>query len=500
MIVQPKENKPVMLSSLLATEGNRITGKIVIRSCGTDPNERLKNGLFVCLAEDADSADEQITQAIKQGASVAVVREGLFHGQQPLSGYVFEVEEPLEVFGRACQALLDNPGSKLKLIGITGTSGKTSLSYVIAGVLAESGSPVGLIGSLGTYNGKSLVPESETTPRADRLALRLAEMVDNGCTHAIIEVSSEAIDRHHLDGLIFDAICLTNIRRDHLDYHRSLEQYRKTKMRVFDYADANTLVVCNADDRVTGAILHLIPCPTITVGLHPSETMVSGMLVEQNRSGQTFYVVAGIDAVPIRTRIIGTEHIYNSLFAAALAMCWELDLKKIVPGIERVEHIPGRLEQIDCGQPFAVFVDNASTPESLEATLKTIQAVSTGKIYCVLGIPQGKDRSKRPLMGRKAETHSDVVAITSGSFAETANEEAVTDILQGFDCRDRNVRSWAKRKDAIVWALSDAGPEDTVLIIGSGAAEDRPDEIISDRQFVRNWLYENQPCLEPFWY
>ena len=500
MIVQPRESRPVMLSSILATEGSRVTGKIVIRSCGTDPNDKLQNGLFVCLANEAAEALAQLNRAMRNGgASVAVIKSGLLSETQDLPGFVFEVSDPREVYGRACQALMDNPASKMKMIAVTGTAGKTSLSYVIAGMLAESGNPVGLIGSLGTYNGKTLRADSETTPPPDRLARRLAEMVKNGCTHAIIEVSSEALDRHYLDGLVFDAICLTNIRRDHLDYHHSLEQYRKTKMQIFDYADENTLVVCNANDRVTEAILHLIPCPTLTVGMHPTDCMVNGMLVEQNRGGQTFYIVAGIDAVPLHTKIIGTEHIYNCLITAALGICWDIDLKTIVPGIERVEHIPGRLEQIDCGQPFAVFVDNANTPDSLEATLRTLQTLSSGKIYCVLGIPAGEDRSKRPLMGRTAETFSDIVAITSGSYNESAKDEAVTDILQGFDCRDRNVRSWAKRKDAIIWALSDAGPDDVVLIIGSGEAGEN-DDSTCDRQFVRCWLYENQPCLEPFWY
>lgn len=502
MINQPNDGRLVTLASILVSEVPEACQQ-EIRSCGVSPDESYNQGLFVCLATSAAQAEKEIDRAITRGAVVAVVRRGLFSARRLalFASFLFEVDEPLDVFGTACQILLDRPADKLCLIAVTGTAGKTSLSYLIAGMLAEAGSPVGLIGSLGVYNGKALIPGTETTPTADRLALRLSEMVENGCTHAIIEVSVQALAEHRIAGLKFDAICLTNIRRDHLDELHSVERYRKTKMKIFDYATPQTLVVCNADDRVTQAVLHLIDNPTITVGMRPSDSLVSGMPVELNRGGQTFYIVAGNDAVPVHTKIIGTEHIYNCLLAAALGICRNIDLQTIVPGLERVEHIPGRLEQIDCGQPFAVFVDNASTPETLEATLRTIRSVTSRRLYCVFGTPGDADRSKRPLLGQIASNMADDLVVTSADFTMPATEEALADVLAGIKDAP-HTRSYCQRPEAIAWALSNVSPDDTVVIIGSDPVvdEDASEEILSSRQFVRNWLYENQPSLEPFWF
>ena len=387
----------------------------------------------------------------------------------------------------------------MKSIAITGTSGKTSVSYIIAGMLAESGYPVGLIGSLGVYDGRVLLPNRETTPRPLLMAELMARMLRNGCSHVIVEVSSEALEDSRLSGIKFDAVCLTNVRRNHLDLHKTVDLYRRTKMKIFDYVKEDALVVCNPSDRVTGAILHLIKNPTITIGLHPNEAMVNGMRVEQNRGEQTFYIIAGSDAIPVRTKIIGKEHICNCLTAAALGLSWDIDLKTVVRGIERVEHIPGRMERIDCGQPFGVFVDNASTPDSLADVLSTLREVTEGMIYTVLSAPDDNDRSKRPLMGRAAEQGSDLVILTIGRQADPAT--GVKDLLQGIENSAKCLKRTFRRSDAITWALSNAAPEDTVLIIGSDLTPGvDPEETVSDRQFVRHWLYENQPCLEAFWY
>ncbi|MBR5626356.1 MAG: hypothetical protein IKW74_01885, partial [Thermoguttaceae bacterium] len=365
----------VFLSSLLKKERITAPEEIFVCSCSTNPEDFLHKGLFVCLARPEEKIISEVSMAVEHGAEVVIVRSGCQASVQENfpDALVLEAADPRVIYGKICQEFYGNPAGKLKLIAVTGTSGKTSLSYVIAGILAEAGYPVGLIGTLGVYDGQTLTPCSETTPNPERMAELLAKMVENECTHAIIEVSSVAIEKRWLSGLLFDAVCLTNIRRDHLDYHRTVDQYRRTKMQIFKYLKKDAIAICNLDDRVSDAVLHLIDCPTMTVGMYPTECMVSGMLVEQSISNQVFYIFAGTDAVPVHTHIIGNEHIYNCLLATALGISWDIDLKTVVRGIERVEHIPGRFEQIDCGQPFGVFVDNANTSESLMAVLKTIR-------------------------------------------------------------------------------------------------------------------------------
>lgn len=504
MLLQPGNGIPVTLSSILEEEECSIIKEIEICSCGTDPQDKFRKGLFVCLEEKASDAEEAIERALISGASAAVVRAGLTKEFELFvnQDFIYEVKDPKLVYGRACQALLGNPAEKLKLVAVTGTSGKTSLSYVLAGVLAASGNPVGLIGSLGSYDGKTLIPNHETTPGPDTLASLMAKMVRNNCTHAIIEVSSHALEQEKIAGISFDAICLTNIRRDHIDYHGTIENYRRTKMKIFDYAKKDAIVICNVDDRVSEAILPLIKNPTMTVGMHPANCLVSGMPIEQDKTCQTFYLVAGIDAVPVRTKIIGCEHIYNCLTAAALGVSWNFNLKDIVRGIERVEYVPNRLERIDCGQPFAVFLDNSNTPETLSKSLETLRSVTTGKIYCLMGLPHDDERSKRGALGRVLDTMADAVIITNGNLRLGSDSEAIAnDIVSGIKDR-KKFKSISKRKEALIWTLSDAQPDDTVLIVsGSASSEAKSTKEQSlDRQFIRDYLYENQASLEPFWF
>ncbi|MDO5553107.1 MAG: UDP-N-acetylmuramyl-tripeptide synthetase [Planctomycetia bacterium] len=503
MLVQMEGKHPLILSSVISPEDYKGKEEVVVRSCSPVATEDFEAGLFVCLNEDAARAREEVAVAMVNGAVAAVLTRGVLTTEEiAADARLFEVSDPRDTWGRVCEALLDYPSKKMKMIAVTGTAGKTSLSYTIAGMLAESGSHVGLLGSLGTYDGRMLCPETEQATTPESLAKALARMVDNGCDYAIVEVSSVALDQNRLAGLKFDAVCLTNIRRDHLDYHHTVDAYRRAKLRIFDYTSEKTLVVCNTDDRVTDAILHLISCPTITVGMHPTDSLVSGMLIEQNDGGQTFYIVAGIDAVPVHTRMIGKEHLYNCLLAAALGMSLGIDLKTIVPGIERVEHVPGRLEQLDCGQPYNVFVDNAATPDSLEASLEAVKAVTTGRLFCLLETHSAEDSSKGISFARVADEYADAIVLTTANLQPEATDKEYAAIRKSLGSSSREFQFIARRKDAMNWVLSEARPDDSVLIIGSDSPglSDSNGASVSDRQYVRAWLYENQPCMEPFWF
>ncbi len=514
MSIQPRNGTPISLAVLLEGENVAPYRETPIASCGVDASETFRAGLFVCRESDEKAALDAITTAAANGAVAAVVAKGEWEAKLTTalekSGVATEygefqvvfVDDPRSVWARTCQAFQDFPARKLKTIAVTGTAGKTSASYIVGGMLAEAGRSVGLIGSLGVYDGKKLAPLSETTPEPAALAELLARMVDNGCSCAIIEASSVALAERRLEGIEFDAVCLTNLRRDHLDYHRTVDQYRRVKMRIFDYLKKDAIAICNVDDRVTDAALHLINCPTLTIGIQPTECDVAGRPVERQRGEQTFYIVAGTDGAPVRSRIVGKEHIYNCLTAAALGVAWNIDLKTIARGVERVEYIPGRMEQIDCGQPFGVYLDCASSPESLNETIETLRSVAgTGAIYCVLSAPNDSDRSKRPLMGRTAESTADYVVVTRGNLPQAQARETLDDLLHGFKNPEK-ASVIADRKDAIIWALSQAGPEDVVLVVGHDVStlDDVDESFVADRQFIRHWLYENQPCLEQYWY
>jgi UDP-N-acetylmuramoyl-L-alanyl-D-glutamate--2,6-diaminopimelate ligase len=386
------------------------------------------------------------------------------------------------------------------MIGVSGTYGKTTTSYLIAGMLAESGSPVGLIGTLGIFDGEKVYPSTQTTPPPDELAYWLMLMVANGCSHAIIEISSQAIAESHLAGLKFDAMCLTNIRRNHLDYHGSIESYRRTKFLAFRSLRKKGIAVCNADDRVTAAILPLIDHPVLTVGIrNPCE--VSGTSLDCNLGDQTFLITAGNETVPLSTKMIGDENLYNCLTATALGIGLGIDFRVAVRGIERVKSVPGRLERIDCGQPFGVFVDSAPTPESLAGALRSLRQVVSGRLFCVLGIDKPSPTtilnsdSLRPLC-KTLKNWTDVTVLTADELRSpdgTVDPVSAEKIIQ--ELPGHHVQVIETRPEAIHWALSNAEPDDCVLIVGRGCTDfqrflEVEDVNLCDRPFVKSWLYE----------
>jgi UDP-N-acetylmuramoyl-L-alanyl-D-glutamate--2,6-diaminopimelate ligase len=382
------------------------------------------------------------------------------------------------------------------MIGITGTSGKTSTSYLISGMLAEAGFQVGLIGSLGIFDGHIFHTDhtdSEYDLTPDQLAVWLARMVMNGCTHVIVEASSKMLVSGYLAGIEFDALCVTNIRRDHLDFHKSVEKYRRSKLGIFKYAKEKALAVCNIDDKITEAIVPLIELPLLSVGIR-NQAEVGSTLVERYPSEQTFIVTAGTEAVPYRTKIIGDEHVYNCLMATALGIGFEIDIKTIARGIERVESVPGRMERIECGQSYNVYIDSARTNDSLASTLKTARDVTEGRLLCVFGAAEYHDPAKRSAFAKTLNALTDSVILTSASDRmDNGSATAICDI--GKELTDpEGAKIMPDRAEAIAWALSQAQSSDTVLIIGQGKPDISLDTNFCDRHFTKQWLYENQTC------
>ncbi|MDR3197391.1 MAG: UDP-N-acetylmuramyl-tripeptide synthetase [Planctomycetaceae bacterium] len=473
-----------------------LFGNDVRAKSGTvDPDEVRPGDVYFALSEDDDVLEESVGLAIHHGCS-AVVADRPVVGIDSLPFFI--LSNPAEGFAAFCHAVHDYPGKSLKLIGITGTSGKTTTSYLISGMLAEAGFQVGLIGSLGIFDGQEFHVHSKPDQiPPDQLVIWLDRMAVNGCTHVIIETSSQMIANGWLGGIQFDAVCLTNIRRDHLDFHKTVEHYRRSKLAIFKYAKKKALAICNIDDRISEAIVPLIDQPLLSIGIR-NQAEVGSLLVERSSEEQTFIITAGTEAVSVQTKIIGDEFIYNCMMATALGIGFEIDIKTIVRGIERVENIPGRMERIECGQNFNVYIDSARTVDSLAAVLRTVRNVTAGKLICVFGAADYHDPEKRLLFGKTMETLADSIILTAAvdrlNF-ETAT--AICDIGKGFALRS-GVRIMPERAEAIAWALSAAAEGDSVVIFGRGESEhsEQSDTVpFCDRNFAKQWLYENQVCF-----
>ncbi|NLE37831.1 MAG: UDP-N-acetylmuramoyl-L-alanyl-D-glutamate--2,6-diaminopimelate ligase [Pirellulaceae bacterium] len=464
---------------------------VEVRGCVCDSRRVELGDLFVALPGTRCDGHDFVADAVHRGCSAVVTERPLPEIDVP----VCIVNDSRAAFGRFCQELAGNPSRQLKLIGVTGTNGKTTTSCLIARMFKNAGMKVGLLGTLGYFDGERCDDSSLTTPPADRLAEYFGRMVKNECSHAVMEVSSHALAQSRLAGIELDAACVTNVCRDHLDYHKTIENYRLAKARIFEHLSPEGLSVVNADDPVSAALLSRIDGPVLTIGIHaPAE--ITGMLIERHASEQTFLLTAGADTIPVRTRMIGTHHVYNCLEAAAIGQAHGLDLPTVVRGLESVEYIPGRLQRIECGQPFGVFVDYAHTPDAISGCLRALRGVVEGRLICVFGAGGDRDREKRPLMGRAAEQDADVVILTSDNPRNEDPRAILGDLLSGFEC-PAGAHVVVDRKEAIHAALAMARQGDCVLIAGKGheqvqiIGDDRYP--MDDHEIASLWLYENLP-------
>lgn len=457
----------VSLRELLAADSQVVGPQqdVFATSCTSDAAQIRHGDVYVALSGATSDGHDLAAEAVERGAA-AVICERLV----PAFGVPqFVVSDANVAYGRLCQALMGNPDKQLKVIGVTGTSGKTTVARLLASVLRAAGATVGTIDSLG-YGGiddRRRAPDAELSPPA--LAHALAEMVADGCSHAVVELSSRELSRSMLAGVELDAACLTNVGRDHLDWHGSLENYRRAKRRIFDHLAATGVAILNADDPESVKILSELDHPALTTGLHrPAE--ISAQMVEQHVNEQTFVLTAGDESVGVRTTMVGEHHVYNCLTAAALGLVYRVDLTTIARGLEALEQLPGRMERMACGQEFAVLVDAAHSVDALRASLRAARRVTTGRLICVYGPTGSIPRSELLPIGRVIGAMTDLAVVTSNSTSGPYAHLEASELLRG-EAELPQPQEIGDRAAAIAWALEEARAGDTVVIAGLG---DRP--------------------------
>jgi UDP-N-acetylmuramoyl-L-alanyl-D-glutamate--2,6-diaminopimelate ligase len=395
---------------------------------------------------------------------------------------------------------------QLKVIGIAG-DGKTTTSCLLASVLLQADCRVGVLGSLGYLDGRAIEPAACPTPAANELAALLTRMTANGCSHAIVEVSRRALAESRLAGTPLDVACLTGMRgvgkRGQSPFAATARRVLRTNgdcplfPSLFDHLAPEGFAVVNADDAAAAACLRKLDGPALTVGIH-RQAEIMAVPLEQCPSEQMFLLTAGSETAPVRTRMIGVHHVYHCLTAAAVGLAYGMELEAVVRGLEAVEYVPGRLERIECGQPFAVFVDNARTPAALATCLEVLRKVTAGRLICVFAArADGQGRNQRllrrcPRLGQVLETAADQAVLTSDHLRGKGCRRAIAAILDGFQ-RPENVRVMPDRTAAIGWALSEARPGDCLLLAGSEQREGRTAALDrampDDGQVARQGLY-----------
>jgi UDP-N-acetylmuramoyl-L-alanyl-D-glutamate--2,6-diaminopimelate ligase len=456
---------------------------VVCSGCTSNLEEVQPGDLFVGVVSADGDSHEQAQDALAKGA-VAVLSERVL----PVEATQIVVDDTRIAMAQASHALAGHPSRTLPVIGVTGSYGKTTTSLLIASVLNTEHQGVAALTSLAHCDSVDAVPAKQTTPPARDLAAYLASAVSHGCSHGVVELSSAGLTEQRAAGTELAVAVLTNLRQVHTDRHGSAANYRAAKRRIFDLLRADGVAVLNADDPGSQSILSSLNRPSLTFGLH-RQADVTASVLERNAGEQTFYLQAGTDSVPVSTRMIGDHHIYNCLAAATVGLLYGLPLTTIARGLQAVDSIPGRMERIDCGQDFGVFVDEAASHDSLAMCLKAVRQVTTGRVICVTSAGSA-DATQRALVGRVLEKYASLSVITSEGGKTPKSLAFAHDVLDGFQ-RPGKAHVIPSRDKAIRWAVEEAREGDTVVVCGAGHRGWKCGRrVTDDASFARQELYQ----------
>lgn len=475
----------------------RVKGPLKEEIKGIAYDSRLVKEGFIFVAIRGFSVDGHayIKDAIGRGA-VGVVLEKKIELQSGFpydlqNGIAFaEVDDSREALASLASVFYKEPSKKLSLIGITGTNGKTTTSYILKSILEKWGKKVGLLGTINYIIGKKIVSAPYTTPESLELQSYLRDMVDNGTEYAVIEISSHALELKRLVGCSFELALFTNFSQDHLDFHGTMDEYFAAKRRLFarDYLAKDGYAILNWDDPLVRSLAEELACNLITCGFEkgamlraeginsskfiPKKSRQSSKLkedIKQNSSlfkGLSFEIQTPEGSFTVSSRLIGRINIYNILMAVGAAYALGIDRDVIIEGIREVKPVPGRFERIDKGQKFLCIVDYAHTEDALQKLVQEARLITKGRVITVFGCGGDRDKTKRPKMGAVAAELSDFVILTSDNPRTEKPEEIIKGIIKGI--KKDNYTVQPDRSSAIKQAVSMAEAGDTLLVAGKG--------------------------------
>jgi len=430
------------------------------------------DGLFVAARGERVDGHEFIPAAVR-GGMVALV------SQQPVSGVSLpfvRVDDSRKALGLLGSRFYGDPSSHIRVIGVTGTNGKTTTTYVCKALLETLGHPVGLIGTVVYQIGERTMPATHTTPGSLELQQLLAKMVAGGCTTAVMEVSSHALAQDRTSGCEFDVAVFSNLTQDHLDFHKTMEEYFRAKLRLFTGLKkglkTNKRAIINIDDSYGNRIVERSPVPVWTYAIN-AKADLRAEAVRLSLRGTNFTAATPVGSFPIESQLVGEHNVYNLLAAVGVALHEGATPAQIREAVAKIMNVPGRFERVIAGQPFTVAVDYAHTEDALVRLLTAAQALKTGRIITVFGCGGDRDRGKRPKMGEAAVRYSDVVILTSDNPRTedplSILEQVEVGVIEGLRQRPHvRYRKVPDRREAIEEAVREARTADMVLIAGKG--------------------------------
>ncbi len=425
----------------------------------TNDSRRVGKGtLFFCIRGAVTDGHKYAVAAAEKGAAAVIADHNVGVCCQVI------VPDTRIAYAKACSEFYGNPKNSLKLIGITGTNGKTTTAYLIKSMLENLGKSVGIIGTICNIIGNEILPAANTTPDAAELHMLLRKMVDAGCEYAVMEVSSHALDQHRVEGLRYSSAVFTNLTQDHLDYHGSMENYIAAKRKLFNMTE---VAVANSDDKYFTQMTENLACPILTYSVNGSSDFKAESIAYLPQGTEFTLVGNGLNE-RVKTQTPGSFSVYNALCAASCMISLGFSADKVCAALSRATAVKGRAEVVPTGRDFTVIIDYAHTPDGVENILSAMNEIKQGRLVALFGCGGDRDRTKRSVMGAIAARLADYCIVTSDNPRTEQPKAIIDDILVGMEDTKTPYTVIENRRDAIFYAISNAKPRDVIVLAGKG--------------------------------
>lgn len=430
--------------------------------------------LFVAITGFQTDGHKYINDAIDKGAAAILLEDTYGSSVTDISIPALMVSDSREAVSQIAINYYGTPSGEIKIIGVTGTNGKTTTTHLIKSILEESGYKTGLIGTISYSTGNTAASASHTTPEALEFQKLLRDMTDNGCKFAVSEVSSHALYLKRVYGTDFEVAVFTNLTQDHLDFHADMEDYFMAKAALFSGMGTGKRVVINIDDPYGKRLTGMIRCPSFSYGIN-TDADIKAENINLTMDGIEFDAITPAGIIPIKSGLVGIYNVYNILAAIGAAISCNILPEKIASGICSLSSVPGRFERLDSGMGFYAVVDYAHTENAMRLLLEAAAQFTPGRIITVFGCGGDRDRGKRPLMGKAAMELSDYVIVTSDN-PRTEDpqkiiyeiETGINDTIKAANHRASQYKIIPDRRTAIEQAVNIAEKGDLVVIAGKG--------------------------------
>jgi UDP-N-acetylmuramoyl-L-alanyl-D-glutamate--2,6-diaminopimelate ligase len=444
-----------------------------ISSVAFDSREVESGGLFFAVRGVKQNGFKFVSDAIDRGASAFVTETSV----EKLSNLNLSQNKVTAICVEDCRSALawvgaefyDQPSKRIDLYGVTGTNGKTTVTYILDSIYKVKGEKTGIIGTINYCYGDTNLAAQITTPQSLDINRMLHEMTEQKTRHCFLEVSSHSLTLKRVYGMCFSVGIFTNLSRDHLDFHKTMGSYKEAKKGLFRYNHIEKSVV-NIDDSVGREIAEEFPKNLLTIGIEKhADVMAEDYSLSE--IGSCFTLKTPFGSCKVKTHLLGLYNVYNLMSAASAALHQGLSLDQIGQGLQSVERVPGRFEKVFCGQRFSIVIDYAHTGDALRNVLKAAKAFTSGRVITVFGCGGDRDKGKRKEMGRVAIEESDFSIVTSDNPRTENPHCIVDDILSGVPssvCHGKDYEVIIDRKEAIRFAVRKAKPGDLVMIAGKG--------------------------------